>query len=47
MRSFIENIGLLAEHRVFVALKTLPSPWQVFHTVEWRILHWIRLVLDD
>ncbi len=38
MRSFIENIGLLAEHRVFVALKTLPSPWQVFHTVEWRLL---------
>jgi hypothetical protein len=34
----IENIGIRAENRVFTALKTLPSPWQVFPTVEWRLL---------
>ena len=34
----IENIGIRAENHVFTALKTLPSPWQVFPTVEWRLL---------
>ena len=34
----IEDIGARAENRVFKALKTLPSPWQVFPTVEWRLL---------
>ena len=34
----IENIGAHAEQRVFDALKSLPSPWQVFPTVEWRLL---------
>ena len=36
--STIENIGAHAEQRVFDALKSLPSPWQVFPTVEWRLL---------
>ena len=34
----IENIGAHAEQRVFDALKSLPSPWQVFPTLEWRLL---------
>ncbi len=34
----IEAIGIRAENRVFTALKVLPSPWQVFQTVEWRLL---------
>ena len=34
----IENIGADAEQRVFDALKSLPSPWQVFPTLEWRLL---------
>ena len=34
----LENIGAHAEQRVFDALKSLPSPWQVFPTVEWRLL---------
>ena len=38
MLTTIENIGIRAENRVFTALKTLSSPWQVFPTVEWRIL---------
>jgi hypothetical protein len=38
MLTTIENIGIRAENRVFTALKTLPSPWQVFPTVEWRLL---------
>ena len=38
MTTNIEGIGTHAENRVFAALKTLPSPWQVFHTVEWRLL---------
>lgn len=31
-------IGQQAEARVFQALRTLPAPWQFFHTVEWRHL---------
>ncbi len=38
MTTNIENIGAHAEQRVFDALKSLPSPWQVFPTVEWRLL---------
>jgi hypothetical protein len=34
----IDAIGIRAENRVFTALKVLPSPWQVFPTVEWRLL---------
>jgi hypothetical protein len=34
----LEHIGIHAENLVFTALKTLPSPWQVFPTVEWRLL---------
>jgi hypothetical protein len=34
----IEDIGTRAENRVFAALKNLSSPWQVFPTVEWRLL---------
>ena len=38
MTTNIENIGAHAEQRVFDALKSLPSPWQVFPTIEWRLL---------
>ena len=38
MTTNIENIGAHAEQRVFDALKSLRSPWQVFPTVEWRLL---------
>lgn len=38
MTTNIENIGAHAEQRVFDALKSLPSPWQVFPTLEWRLL---------
>ena len=34
----IDAIGIRAENRVFTALKVLPSPWQVFPTIEWRLL---------
>ena len=38
MLNLLENIGIRAENRVFTALKILPSPWQVFSTLEWRLL---------
>lgn len=31
-------VGMRAEQRVVDALKTLPTPWQYFHAVEWRNL---------
>jgi len=34
----IDNTGQRAERRVLDALATLPAPWQIFPTVEWRVL---------
>ena len=31
-----KKVGEAAEAKVLVALKNLPTPWQVFNTVEWR-----------
>ncbi len=31
-----KKVGEAAEAKVLVALKKLPTPWQVFNTVEWR-----------
>lgn len=33
------TIGINAELKVFTSLGELPSPWILFHTVEWRILN--------
>ena len=33
------NAGERAEARVLDALHTLPAPWQIFSTVEWRLLN--------
>ncbi|HNA22821.1 MAG TPA: NERD domain-containing protein/DEAD/DEAH box helicase, partial [Agitococcus sp.] len=36
--SEVKAIGNIAEQKVLSALSSLPSPWQIFNTVEWRNL---------
>ncbi|HNH44534.1 MAG TPA: NERD domain-containing protein/DEAD/DEAH box helicase [Agitococcus sp.] len=36
--SQVKAIGNIAEQKVLSALSSLPSPWQIFNTVEWRNL---------
>ena len=34
--SQVKELGDIAEQKVLSALSSLPSPWQIFNTVEWR-----------